>query len=148
MPQTFCYLCIKKHLTLPHTPLRILMHRTKNTYEPPKERITKRTNHKKNDQKNEPKSTNHEKNDQKYEPRKARPKSTNHEKNDRKARTTKRTNQSTNHEKHDRKARAPKHESKARIQPRCLQARLSKLQSTASAPNRFLAPQNAILPLS
>ena len=87
MLQTFCYLCIKKPMTLPHTPLRLLKHRTKNTYEPPKAR-TRRTNHKKNDQKHEPKerpkarttkrttrSTN-PKNDQKHEPRKERPKST------------------------------------------------------------------------
>ena len=101
-------------MTLPHTPLRLLKHRTKNTYEPPKAR-TRRTNHKKNDQKHEPKErpkarttkrttkstnrrTNHEKNDQKHEP---------------KARTTKERpkarTQRTNHEKHDRKARAKKH---------------------------------------
>ena len=124
MPQTFCYLCIKKPLTLPHMPLRILKHRTKNTYELPKARITKRTNHKKNDPKNEPKSTNHEKNDQKHEPRKARPKRTNHEKHDRKERTTKRTTEKheprkertkaritkSTTEKHEPQSTSPKHE--------------------------------------
>ena len=108
MPQTFCYLCIKKPLTLPHTPLRILMHRTKNTYEPPKER-TRRTNHKKNDQKNEPKSTNHEKNDQKHEPRKARPKSTTEKHEPRKERTKARITKSTT-EKHEPQSTSPKHE--------------------------------------
>ena len=76
MLQTFCYLCIKKPLTLPHTPLRILKHRTKNTYEPPKERTTKRTTRRTNRRTNHEK--NHEKNDQKHEqkhePRKERPK--------------------------------------------------------------------------
>ena len=137
MPQTFCYLCIKKPLTLPHMPLRILKHRTKNTYELPKARITKRTNHKKNDPKNEPKSTNHEKNDQKHEPRKARPKSTNHEKHDRKERTTKSTTEkneprkerpkSTNHEKNE-----PKHESR-KARPKSTSPK-ARVQSTNPAP--------------
>ena len=145
MLQTFCYLCIKKPLTLPHTPLRLLKHRTKNTYEPPKAR-TRRTNHKKNDQKHEPK-----------ERPEARTQRTNHEKNDPKARTTKRTTERTNPEERTTKSTTEKHEPKstnpapmfqARLTAPVLQARLSKPQSTASAPNRFLAPQNAILPLS
>ena len=136
MPQTFCYLCIKKPLTLPHTPLRLLKHRTKNTYEPPKARI-RSTN-----QKHEPnprttkrttKSTN-----QKNEPRKERPK----------ARTTKSTT-----EKHE----PPKHEYKSTNPAPMFQARLTaplfaspplKATKHNKRPNRFLAPQNAILPLS
>ena len=116
MLQTFCYLCIKKPLTLPHTPLRLLKHRTKNTYEPQKAR-TRRTNHKKNDQKYEPKerpkartqTTNHEKNDQKHEPKerttKRTTKRTNPKNEPRKERPKARTPR-TNHEKNDRKARA------------------------------------------
>ncbi len=108
MPQTFCYLCIKKPLTLPHTPLRILKHRRKNTYEPPKAR-TRRTNHKKNDQKNEPKSTNHEKNDQKHD-RKARTTKRTTEKHEpRKERTKARITKSTT-EKHEPQSTSPKHE--------------------------------------
>lgn len=144
MPQTFCYLCIKKPLTLPHTPLRNLKHRTKKTYEPPKAR-TRRTNHKRTT-----KSTN-PKNDQKHEPRKGRPKArtrrTSHEKNDQKNEPEKRTTKSTT-EKHESKSTNPAPMFQARLTARCLQAHLSKPQSTASAPNRFLAPQNAILPLS
>ena len=136
MLQTFCYLCIKKPLTLPHTPLRLLKHRTKNTYEPPKARTTKRTTKRTN------RRTNHEKNDQKERP---------------KARTTKRTTERTNPEERTTKSTTEKHEPKstnpapmfqARLTAPVLQARLSKPQSTASAPNRFLAPQNATLPLS
>ena len=136
MPQTFCYLCIKKPLTLPHTPLRILKHRRKTHTSLQKHEPEERT-----------KNTN-----QKHEPRKERPKArtrrTNHEKNDQKERTTKSTT-----EKHDRKERVQKHEPSPDVSspapsPVVLQARLSKPQRTASAPNRFLAPQNAILPLS
>ena len=133
MLQTFCYLCIKKPLTLPHTPLRLLKHRTKNTYEPPKER-TRRTNHKKNDQKHEPKERPKARTEErttkrttkKHEPKarttkrttKSTNRRTNHGKNDQKARTQ-RTNHEkndqkneprrTNHEKNDRKARVQKH---------------------------------------
>ena len=72
-------------------------------------------------------------------------------------RATKRTTKRTNQKNEPRKARPKSTSPKARTQPRCfkpasqprcLQARLSKPQSTASAPNRLLAPQNAILPLS
>ena len=109
MPQTFCYLCIKKPLTLPHTPLRILMHRTKNTYEPPKERTTKRTTKRTNPKarttKRTTKSTNHEKHD-----RKARTtKSTTEKHEPRKERTKARITKSTT-EKHEPQSTSPKHE--------------------------------------
>ena len=100
MPQTFCYLCIKKPLTLPHTPLRILKHRRKTHTSPQKHEPEERT--KNTNPKHEPRKERSKARTQKHEPRKERPK----------ARTTKRTTKSTNHEKHDRKARAPK----ARIQ--------------------------------
>ena len=119
MPQTFCYLCIKKPLTLPHTPLRILKHRTKNTYEPPKARITKRTNHKKNDQKNEPrkerpKARTTKSTTEKHEPRKERTKaritkSTTEKHEPRKERTKARITKSTT-EKHEPQSTSPKHE--------------------------------------
>ena len=114
MLQTFCYLCIKKPLTLPHTPLRLLKHRTKNTYEPPKERTTKRTtrrtNHEKNDQKARTQRTNHEKNDQKHEP---------------KERTTKRTTKRTNPEERTTKSTTEKHEPKSTNPAPMFQARLT-----------------------
>ena len=107
---------------------------------------TQRTNHEKNEQKHEPKErttkrttkstnrrTNHEKNDQKHEP---------------KERTTKRTTKRTNPEERTTKSTTEKHEPKSTNPAPMFQARLSKPQSTASAPNCFLAPQNAILPLS
>ena len=164
MLQTFCYLCIKKPMTLPHTPLRLLKHRTKNTYEPPKARTTKRTT-KSTNPKNEPRKERPKSTNPKNEPRKERPKARTEarttkrttERTNPEERTTKRTTKSTNPKNEPRKERPKSTSQKAQTQPqcfkpasqpRCLQARLSKPQSTASAPNCFLAPQNAILPLS
>ena len=152
MPQTFCYLCIKKPLTLPHTPLRILKHRKKTHTNPQKHEPEERTTKERPKARTQrtTKSTN-PKNDQKHEPRKERPKArtrrTSHEKNDQKNEPEKRTTKSTT-EKHESKSTNPAPMFQARLPARCLQARLSKPQSTASAPNRFLAPQSAILPLS
>ena len=129
MPQTFCYLCIKKPLTLPHTPLRILKHRKKTHTNPQKHEPEERTTKERPKARTQrtTKSTNHEKDDQKHEPEERATK-----------RTTKRTNQKNEPRKARPKSTSPKARTQPRCfkpasQPRCLQARLSKPQRTAQA---------------